>query len=199
MIKMEKNISAKRILLDILSVIEQVTDVFKDVAKYRTLLDFLNKKDYYNDENLAIPTLTEIEKYTGLKTFQLRTQLKNIYKEMLNHTFNFKKVEIIFDVEFYKEYASFKCNELTYLPKIGENITIPFLKAKVGTDYFYVEDIRHNFYGQKQTIEILLKVGSFNSYWYYRKHKAYEQGELGRGAEYYLNEHQMKEILGLRK
>jgi hypothetical protein len=178
---MEQNISVKRILPDILSIKEQVIAAFKGNVKYETLLAFLFKEDYYNDEDLAIPTLKQIEKHTGLRTSQLRTQLKNIYKELFHHTFDFKKIEIFFDVEYFKRYGYFKCNELTNLPKIGENITIPFLKSKVGTDYFYVEDIRHYFDGQKQTIDIQLKGGYFNSYWYYRKHKAYELGELGRG------------------
>ena len=195
---MEKNISVKRILLDILSIKEQVIVAFNGVSKYEILLTFLTAKDYYNDDDLPIPTLKEIERHTGLKTSQLRTQLKNIYKELFDHTFSFKKVEIIFDVEYFKRYGYFKCNELTYLPKIGENITIPFLKAKVGTDYFYVEDIRHYFDGQKQTIDIQLKGGYFNSYWYYRKHKAYEMGDLGRGADYHLYEYEIKEKLGLR-
>lgn len=38
-------------------------------------------------------------------------------------------------------------------------VIIPFLKAKVGTEYFYVEDVRHCLVGQKQTIEIQLKGG----------------------------------------
>jgi len=130
---------------------------------------------------------------------QLRKQLKDLYAELFDRKFNFKEAEIIFEIEYFKNYASFKCDELRYLPKIGENITIPFLKAEVGTEYFYVEDVRHYFEGQKQTIDIQLRGGYFNSYWYHRKHKAFELGELGRGADYNLYEYQMKEKLGLRR
>lgn len=107
---MEQNISVKRILPDILSIKEQVIAAFKENVKYETLLAFLFKEDYYNDEDLAIPTLKEIEKHTGLKTSQLRTQLKNIYKELFHDTFDFKKIEIFFDVEYFKRYGYFKCN-----------------------------------------------------------------------------------------
>ena len=75
---MEQNISVKQILVDLLSIKEQVMNAFKGIAKYQALLAFLTAKDYYNDENLSIPTFKEIENQTGLKTHQIRKQLKDI-------------------------------------------------------------------------------------------------------------------------
>ena len=200
--KMELKLSIKRVLLDILSIKQQVFDAFKDRKDYRELLLFLMEKDYYEDEELPIPTLKEMESILGLKIQQLRKMLKNIYYEFYsyekNYTMNFNTTVIEFHLDYFKRYATFKCEKLTYLPKIGENITIPFLQATVGTDYFYVNDIRHTFDGTKQTIDIFLKGGLYNAYWYYRKHKAYELGELGLGTDYTLYEYQIKQQLGLR-
>jgi len=50
--------------------------------------------------------------------------------------------------------------------------------------------------GKIQTVDLFLKGGIFNSYWYYRKHKAIEIGEIGFGEKLY--EYQAKERLGLR-
>lgn len=81
------------------------------------------------------------------------------------------------------------------LPRIGENVTIPFLKAKVDTDYFYVDDIRHHFEGNTQRIDIHLLSGSYNSYWYNRKHQAIEENEISFREIYDLYEFQLKKLL----
>ncbi|MEX2350242.1 MAG: hypothetical protein WD554_05130, partial [Flavobacteriaceae bacterium] len=173
---------------------------FKSKQRYSQLIEFLSSKDYYNDDDLPYPTLKEIEIKTGLKSYKIRKQLKEIYESLFNYeyTFDFNKVEIFFHVDYFKNYGTVKCSNLQHLPKIGENITLAFLKAKVGTDYFFVEDIRHQFEENKQTIFVHLKGGIYNSYWYYRKHKAFELGEIGIGEKYELNEYELKRRLGLR-
>jgi len=200
--KMELKLSIKRVLLDILSIKKQVFESFKDNKDYRKLLLFLMEKDYYDDEEIPIPTLKEIEISLGLKSQQLRKMLKNIYDEFFSYEnkykMKFNTIEIHFYLDYFKRFASFQCEELIYLPRVGENIDIPFLKATVGVDYFYVQDVKHRFEGIKHIIEIRLKGGNFNSYWYYRKHKAYELGELGLGADYTLYEHEIKRLLGVR-
>ena len=60
-----------------------------------------------------------------------------------------------------------------------------------------MQGIRHHFGGMTHTIDIDLKGGHFNSYWYFRKHEALEKGEIGFGEN--LNDHQIKERLGLRR
>jgi hypothetical protein len=197
---MEQKISVKRILVDLISIMPQIERDFKSKERYSQLIGFLSSKDYYEDEDLAYPTLKEIEAKTGLKTHQIRKQLKEIYEQLFDreYTFDFNQVEIYFYVEYFKRYASVKCSNLTYLPKVGENIVFSFLKAKVGTNYFYVEDIQHHFEDKKQLIFLFLKGGFFNNYWYYRKHKAIELGEIGRGEIGELYEYELKRRLGLR-
>jgi len=85
------------------------------------------------------------------------------------------------------------------MPRIGENITVPFLRAKVGTDSFYVQDIRHQFFGSTHLIDIDLKGGYFNSYYYFRKHEGMEKGEIGFGIGHKYYEWEVKEMLGLRR
>lgn len=57
---MALKLSIKQVLLDILSIKEQVLNHFNGNEKYKTLLSFLYEKDYYNDDDLAIPSLTEL-------------------------------------------------------------------------------------------------------------------------------------------
>ena len=198
---MEHQISIKQVLVDLISIMPQIVNEFSDNEKYKTLIDFLSTKDYYNDEDLPYPTLKQIEAETGIKSYHLRKQLKEIYDKLFDYeydyVFNFDDAIIMFHAEYFKRYATIKCNNLKNLPRIGENITLPFFRAKIGTDYFYVDDIRHHFESNKQIIEVQLKGGYFNSYWYYRKHKAFELGEIGIMESFNLYEHQMKERLGL--
>jgi hypothetical protein len=199
---MEHQISVKQILVDLISIMPQIIKEFSNNEKYKPLIDFLNAKDYYYDDDLPYPTLKQIEAETGIKSYHLRKQLKEIYGHLFDYeydyNFDFSKTELIINVEYFKRYATFNCKPLRYLPKIGENLTLHFLRAKVGTDYFYVQDIRHQFEADKHIIDLYLKGGIYNSYWYYRKHKAIELGEIGFGADYNLYDFQIKEQLGLK-
>lgn len=195
---MENKISVKQILIDLLTIREQVFKKYGGNEEYKDLLDFLMAKDYCNDDDLPFPTLKQIEEATGLGTYRTRRQLETIYRELLDCFLDFNNVVISFNIEYHKTYGHFKCSNLAHLPRIGENIRLPFLKAKMGIDFFYVTDIRQTFEGETQFIEINLKGGFYNAYWHYRKHKALETGEIGLGEQYDLYEFQMKQRLGLR-
>lgn len=195
---MENKISVKQILIDLLSIREQIFKKYGGNDEYKDLLDFLMAKDYYNDDDLPFPTLKQIEEATGLGTYRTRRQLETIYLELFDGFLDFKNVVINFTAEYFKTYGYFKCSNLTYIPRIGENIRLPFFRAKMGTDFFYVTDIRQTFEGNTQHIEIILKGGFYNAYWHYRKHKALEIGEIGLGEQYNLYEYQMKQRLGLK-
>lgn len=196
---MKFRFSLKRAIIDILYIKDQVYQVFKNEERYRVLLDFLMEKDYLSDENYPFPTYKEIELQTGIKTYEIRKRLTELYDKIFDYNtglnLDFRQVEIYFTLEYFKNYASFQCKELTYIPRVGDNIEVPFLKAKINTDYFYVQDVRHCFEGYKQIINIRLKSGSFNSYWYFRKHEAIEKKELGFNDFYDLNDYRLKDKL----
>lgn len=200
---MELRVSVKQMLVDLLSIQPQVIKLYQDNIKYQALVKFLSAKDYYNDEDLPYPTLKDVEVGTGLASHKVRKQLKEIYNSFFDfetgYSFDFSSIEIWFNVEYFKRYASFKCSNLKHLPRVGENIDLSFLRAKVGTNYFYVNEIRHFFENSKQRIEIYLKAGNYNSYWHYRLDKALELREVGYGELYDSYEYQIKERLGLRK
>ncbi len=160
---MEHNISIKQIFYDILSIKEQVVKEYQGKEPYKKLIDYINAKDYYNDDNIPYPTLKQVEEETGIKSYQLRKQLKKIYENLFDYeydySFNFNEIEIMISVDYFKRYASIKCNNFAHIPRVGENIRLPFLKAKIGTDCYYVEDITHEFVSNKQIINIHLKGG----------------------------------------
>lgn len=198
---MNEGVSIKRILLDLLFIKEQVIEHFKNNEKYMELLNFLDAKDYL-DNGIPLPTFKEIEKQTGIKIYHIRKQLLEIYEILFNSEedieFDFKTCDIYFFITNRKKHASFKCNNLSYIPRIGENIDLPFVKAKVGCDFFYVDDVRHYFEGNKQSIYIYVKCGMFNSYWYHRLHEAKEKREIPFNDFFNLSEYELKERLGIK-
>ena len=198
---MEHRISTKRIIYDLLTVKEQVLGYYKDNAKYQKLLSYLTEKDYLKDD-ISFPTLKQVEKYTGIKNYHIRKQLTDMYSELFDmekgFEFVFKNCEIYFNIKYLNNYTAVKCKNLSHLPRIGENIDLPFVKAKVGCDHFYVDEIRHGFDQKKQTIDIFLKCGFYNSYWYNRLHKAQEKRELPFKDFYELSDYELKQRLGIK-
>ncbi|MEL0457345.1 hypothetical protein WJN01_13990 [Flavobacteriaceae bacterium SZ-1-7] len=198
---MDNKISIKQILVDLISIWPQIQKKHKGSELYAELISYLSKENYYGDEDIPYPTLKQIEANTKLGNYQIRKQLKDLYEEVLEYpyktTLDFSKVEIYFHAEYFKTYTTFKTYNLKNLPRVGENLNLPFLEAKMGIKFFYVEDIKHVFTRNIHTIDISIKGGFYNSYWYYRKHKALEYGEIGMLEQYDLNEYELKKKVGL--
>ncbi|WP_282136015.1 hypothetical protein [Seonamhaeicola maritimus] len=198
---MNHRISIKRIIIDLLSIKEQVVEHFKDDQKYHVLINYLLTDKKINDEDSFLPTFKEIESATGIKVYHLRKQLTEIYNAYFEKEYdnsirlNFSKCEVLFIIKRFGVFSSFICENLPHLPRIGENMDLPFVKAKVGCDFFYVEDIRHNLSGLTQTIDIYLKCGFYNAYWHNRLHEAKEKRELPWKDFYDLNDYELKEKL----
>ena len=196
---MKERISIKRIIIDLLMIKEQVLEYYKDNEEYQVLLNFLTAKDYLNDNDIPIPTFKEIEKETGIKIYHIRKHLFDIYEELFDEEkdfrFNFTKREINFIIRYNKKYTTLKYNDLNHIPRIGENIDLSFVKARVGCEYFYVNDIRHLFYDNIHTIDIYLKCGIYNFYWYHRLQEAKEKRELSRNDFYDLDDYELKKKL----
>ena len=129
---MKLRFSLRRVIIDLLYIKEQVYNRFKDDSRFKVLLNYLMKEDYLNDDSITLPTFKEMELQTGLKTYDLRKQLKEMYLLLFGYDtdfkFDFSEIEIQFTLEHYKNYVSFKCHRLPYLPRIGENIRIPFIE-----------------------------------------------------------------------
>lgn len=179
---MSTQFSIKRAFLDLLFIKNQIHKLFGNDEKYKCLVSFMMSEDFL-ESNEPLPTMKSIEQTLGLKPHKLRKLIQDLYEEMfgneLNHALKFNKLEIYFDLHYFEgQYGYFKCSDLAFIPRVGENMTVPFLKAKVGTDYFYVDSIRHSLENDVQRIDIRLNSGFYNKYFHYEKHKAYEIGRI---------------------
>jgi transposase InsO family protein len=85
-------LSIRRILIDLLSIKDQLKMLFNNNTEYATLINFLTEKDYY--DNIPLPSLKEIEFKTGLKTNKLRNKL--VSKEQMERDI-FEFIEICYN------------------------------------------------------------------------------------------------------
>mgnify|MGYP000748238562 FL=1 len=74
-------------------------------------------------------------------------------------------------------------------------MSLPFVSASIPINYFYVDDIQHEFENNTQIISIILKVGSHSEYFRYMKDRALQLGEISFRESYELNEDKIKEII----
>jgi len=192
--------STKRALIDILIIKPQVIRVFGNEPKYKAILDFIFAKDYLNDDDLKFPTVKEISETLNIKYSQLSKLIKELYyklfdDEELDFKFKFNKVEVIFFMHYFENYAQIKIEKLTYLPRVGDQIDFSFVHSKVGTGIFYVDMIEHTFEDETQRIYITLRPGYYNSYLHYSRQKAIEERGVHRKDFYSMSDYDLRKEL----
>ncbi|WP_204345541.1 hypothetical protein [Psychroserpens algicola] len=193
---MKRRFSIKRAFLDLLFIKVQLKDLFSKNDKYKQLIEFMLSKDFI-DSDEYLPSLKQIGIELNIKPYTLSKLIKDLYNEVFDlekeNYLEFNKPEIYFDLNYFEnDRGYFLCKNLAYIPRVGENIDIPFLKAQVGTDYFYVDSIRHSLDTNVQRIFISLKSGLYNKYFHYEKYKAYEQGRIDSSDLFYKHDLSIK-------
>jgi hypothetical protein len=194
---MEDTISIKQIVIDFIYIREQLTELFKDKVEYQSIVEYMLAKDYLDDDlEIPFPRLKDLEEGTGIKSHTLRKLLLQMHRQIFEYPNNlklsFNKVLYHFTINYYGKGCYFIIDKLEHLPRVGENISLPFIKAITHINWFYVDEIQHEFQGTTQNIHITLKVGSYNSYWHFRKDQALELKEIGHSESFDLSDIELK-------
>ena len=196
--KMIKTYTTKRAIIDLMIVREQVTKFYADNNKYKDFLEFIFAKDYLDDNDLKLPTIKEISKATGLTSNNVTKLIKELYADFLDKELEFSKVEVIYQVSYFRKHLQLKFTNTSYLPRIGEQVDLSFVNAELGTGMFYVDKVKHTFENDVQRISITLKAGVYNSYFQFRKSKAFAEGEISIN-EFYLDDFDLKRKLNIHR
>lgn len=200
---METKLSPKGMILDLCSQRSRLISMKDNLSDYSALLDFITDKDYYNEENLSIPSLKEISSSINISYDKLRRQLKKLYTEVSSYErtdqfpFITKTTKVLFYLKGFHDSKTFFMEGLKRIPSKGENVRVPYFQELVGTDCFYVSQVQHEFNDNEHEICVWLYRGFYNSYWDLRKDQAFETGELG----FYDNnkeEFELKRLLDLK-
>mgnify|MGYP001953869899 CR=1 FL=1 len=172
---------------------EQVIRIFKNNEKYKNLIQFIFSKDFLNNHDIKLPTIKDISNSIGLSSTKVTKLIKELYDEFFESKLTFSKVEIIYYIKYLDNYLQLEFSDLKFIPRVGEQINIDFIKAKIGTGMFYVDKVSHTFENDVQRIYITLRSGLFNSYFHFKKSKAYEQREISFDDYYSGDDYQIRE------
>ncbi|WP_026914899.1 hypothetical protein [Christiangramia portivictoriae] len=160
--------SYKAAVLDLIYLQDQLAVFTKKYPEYEQIADILCAHDYFDDDiDIPIPTMTSISRDTGIKFTKVKKQLKEIHdlifsKDGENLSFNKTRYRICFSD--HGDHFEINLKHLPVVPRVGDNLDIPFIKARLAWGLFYVEEIDHVFDNGTQIIEIWCKTGRANQY-----------------------------------
>jgi hypothetical protein len=146
----DDTISSKDIILDIGSMQTMAKQLVGKGKPYEPILVELLKTDYYYEDDLPLPSMKELSQITGIKYDKTRKLLRDLYFDIIypeesGINFSVNKVEYHLNLSYFNSRHYAIINHLAIVPRVGENIRIPYFKAKVGTTSFYVRSIEHQF------------------------------------------------------
>jgi hypothetical protein len=200
----EVKLSTRQMLLDIGSMAHHAKYLLESDKAYNPLLKLLIDMNYYYDEDVSLPTVKGLSEELNLNYGKVRKQIRLIYEDLLClnsdedfPVFGVKEISYSFSLSGRgkDQHMYFKLKSLPELPRVGEDVEIPFFKEWLDERHFFVESIEHEFTDQGQVMHFILKPGYFSPYWHYRKDKAREEQELGWKDFIDLNDWELKRKL----
>lgn len=193
--------SSRLILLDMAAQRSRVRKLIERGIDYNKLLDFLIEDDELFNEEATLPSLKELSEKLQLSYSVIRRYLSHIYTDLLDidqaPVHQFRRTEYWFELKAQGKWASFKTLSLQVVPRVGEEIGVPFFNAELECRNFHVYRVTHYFEDDVHTVSIDLKEGSYNLYWHQRLDEAYLKGEVSIHEFYQLSDYQLKDKLGL--
>lgn len=193
-------VSVKQIVRDFIYIGNQLHELFKDKKEYLPIVQFLTAEDYLNEDlDIPFPKMKDVQEATGLKSHILRKILLNMHSEIFTYerklNISFKKVLYHFYITYFDHSCQFTVDYLTHLPRVGDSISVPFVSAVIPINFFYVDDIKHEFENNTQIIIITLKVGQYSKYFEFMQDRALQLKEISFTDTYQLREDELKKII----
>jgi hypothetical protein len=149
---------------------------------YHDFLIWLISQGFYESDanRITVVKLSKNFNKPSTKITQWITQIYNDIFELNETSPNLFQKDGVKVSMYFTNYDSFTGLDISVMciPREHEQVIFPFVKAKVGTDHFYVDKVRHEF-GSTYTVEIWVKGGFFNFYREYILDKAEFQGRIG--------------------
>jgi hypothetical protein len=202
--KIERTLSPKGMILDICSMRSRAKKLLINEPEYASLLRVITAEDYYNDEELKIPSVKDLAAEAEISYSVARRQLGVIYDhlcsydEKLDFPFNFPVSRILISINGIYGHRTITASSLPYIPRRGKVIQIPYFKELTGTDYYHVDEVYHEFLDGVQEVCISLKYGSYNSYMRLRRDQAKATREVSWHDGTMKSDDELKELLNLK-
>lgn len=180
---MEANYRSRDMLLDICTSRSRVTELLSRGKDYNALLSHIVNRDIFWSGKNNLPTAAQIIEVSGVTSYWFRKYLKEIYFDLVVDDEN-PVTECVSSTQFYIHLTGrgkssvMKVMGIRHIPQRGDMMDISGFKAHLGTTFFYVTEVSHEFQGGRHIVRIWLKDGFYNSYWELRKDRAKMLNEL---------------------
>jgi len=156
----QETLSTRRILSDITCMRTSLKPLLNKGKGYDGIINYIigNELEY---KRYMPPPLKKLANAIGITSEVLRNQIHQIYRDVLDEDTEFyidiTEVQYRITLCGYKNTAYFTVKSLPVKPQIGETLFIPYFSEYVGSEYFKVKAIDHNFYNNQQIIDIDLE------------------------------------------
>jgi hypothetical protein len=166
---------------------------------YHDFLEWLIGRDFYEPDQKRI-TVVRLSKDYNSSSRKIKTWIEQIYNDIfvLNEASPqlFLRKDGLKVSIYFKNFDSFAGLDISVqcIPREHERISFPFVSAKMGTDTFYVDMVRHEF-GSASTVEIWLMGGFENKYREFILEKAEFQRRIGWEDLLYQKPHEIDDRL----
>lgn len=189
-------IPSRNILLDLTHAKPVLLQLKEFGKEYNPLIDVL----IAIGEDDPLPKSKELQTQFNITPAKLRKWLETLHEDFLNGIYNdetllsFPVVKTIVSVKGFRRSTGFSC-QLPFIPRVGEMMKIPFLKAICGHDSYHVERVTYELVNGVAEIWIGLKPGSYDQYFEFLKHRARFENRIGFREEYQMSDYELENFL----
>lgn len=199
----ETEYSPKEIIRDLISIQKFLPEFLNLNKDYKDIIELLLQFDL-DDFDTPYPSVKSMQDKLGMNYGEVKRKLHLLWEDVKNYekfgiNFSINQVEYVFFLKYFEKNVSLTFTDLPIVPRVGEKVQIPFFRAIVGKEYFYVTRIEHYIDNTKQTIQFTLASGDYNLFWHLKKDEEYVKGNISL-EEYYSSSKDLilKERFGLR-
>lgn len=171
----------------------------KNDKPYNDFLLLLLENDFYYSESGI--KINKVAQLSGFPTAKVTKWLKEIYDDIfiLNEEHpelfcNPQEIKVSLLCSYFDSYGNFTLS-LPAIPRKGETFMFHFMKALVGTDYFFVESVSYEIEANTTSINIFLKGGVHSEYRDFALSKARFEGRIRYMDEVDLLDSQIDDLL----
>ncbi len=172
----KETISMKEITMAILSMPKLAASLLHKGKDYDALLLEILKEDLFSDDH-QILTPKELQTKLKLSYERFRKQINLLYEDFMKSISGpdtilgtgDKLCEVY--VHCFQKKVTFYVR-LSELPRVGEQMQLPFIRPIVGLDLFHVQSVTHAMLNDRLNFELWLSPGYFNLYEHFEKDKA---------------------------
>jgi hypothetical protein len=198
----QETLSTREVLHDITTMGSSLTTLLNKGKGYDKIIKYIIDNKFYYNLYKSIP-LKKLSQEIGFTYETFQKLVHQIYRDALDYETEFridiKEVEYQITLDGFKQTAYLILKSLPILPRIGEEIQVPFFKAYVGEEYFYVKNIQHDFYDNQQVVNIHLEGGHYNKWWHNRRDEAIEKSEVDKIGGWFSSDRSLKKVIGTRE